>query len=574
MKWYKNLQISQQLIFGFLIIALVAGTVGLIGILNLMSMRTSESTMNAQTLALEYSSTAAMNFQQYNYYALRLTTLTSPTDLDNTMSQMKQFKDFSTNNLGKLKSSAVMDSDTLALIEKIDASWGNYQSTMALVSQAVHAGDLETVKSLVINQLFMIGTNMRNDYNNLFKQISDEVAMRAQVNTQRANTAIYLMIIVIVVGVIISIGLGLIIARAITKPLANIMQAADYLAVGNIVMDTVLRQDEQRRGRSASEIGMLKASFQKLAEGIREQVLLLQTVAEGDLTNDISMRSENDILGMTLVSLSEKLNGLIATIVELAERVARDATVVSDSSYALSQGAAVQAASIQELTASVHEVLQKTNMNAHSAKEADALSKNAKALANLGNTEVNQLLASMDDIGVSARGIQKIIRVIDDIAFQTNILALNAAVESARAGSAGRGFAVVAQEVRRLATTTANAAKETVGLIEKSISHVDAGTQLAKVTAVRLGEIVTEVEKASDLIGVIATGSLDQTVSIEQITIGLSMVSSVVQTNVATSEESAAASETLSYRAAQLKETVRVFKLKAHEPELTCGMLN
>ncbi len=293
-------------------------------------------------------------------------------------------------------------------------------------------------------------------------------------------------------------------------------------------------------------------------------------VAQGDLTATIDIRSKDEIgaLADGFNIMVKNMEEALANINVASEQVASGSGQVSDSSMALSQGAAEQASSIEELTASLEEVSSQTKLNAEHANEANRLSELAMNNAKQGDEQMEDMLEAMENINASSSNISKIIKVIDEIAFQTNILALNAAVEAARAGQHGKGFAVVAEEVRNLAARSANAAKETTDMIEESIKRAEGGTKIAQDTAKALGEIVEGIAQAAKLVGDIAVASNEQASAIEQINQGVMQISQVVQNNSATAEESAAASEELSGQADLLRETVNQFKLKEHSQSL------
>jgi len=239
---------------------------------------------------------------------------------------------------------------------------------------------------------------------------------------------------------------------------------------------------------------------------------------------------------------------------------------------ALSQGATEQASSIEELTASIEEIAAQTNQNAHSAEQVNQLTQGAMTNAVQGNSQMKDMLQAMEQINDSSGSISKIIKVIDEIAFQTNILALNAAVEAARAGQHGKGFAVVAEEVRNLAARSANAAKETTVMIESSIKKVESGTKIAGDTASALEKIVGDISKVATIMTEITSASTEQAAGITQINQGVMQLSQVVQTNSATAEESASASEELAGQANLMREHVERFKVREQSRDYGAGM--
>lgn len=307
----------------------------------------------------------------------------------------------------------------------------------------------------------------------------------------------------------------------------------------------------------------LNRTLDHLRNYISEITNVLQEIGDGNLEVAVTAHYTGDFVAIkdSLNNIISSLSEVLGNINEAAEQVNSGARQVSDGSQALSQGTTEQASSIEELSASIAEIATQTKENAMNANIASALAEDAKAFADRGKEQMSGMLASMSEINEASSNISKIIKVIDDIAFQTNILALNAAVEAARAGVHGKGFAVVAEEVRNLAARSAEAAKETTELIEGSVSKVSSGTIIAHDTAEALKGIVSKVGDAADLVKGISTASNEQASGIAQIDKGIEQVSMVVQNNSATAEESAAASEELSSQAEFLKEMVGKFKM-------------
>ena len=286
-------------------------------------------------------------------------------------------------------------------------------------------------------------------------------------------------------------------------------------------------------------------------------------IADGDLATEV-VTSTGDELGDAAASfeiMRQRIREVLVEINHGADQVAAGAQNVSDASVALSQGASEQAASVEQLSASISEIASQTASNAQNAEKANELTVGTRSRAEMGNQEMQEMLAAMEEINASSVNISKIIKVIDEIAFQTNILALNAAVEAARAGQHGKGFAVVAEEVRNLAARSAKAAKETTDMIEGSMEKVEAGRGIAHKTAQALSEIVGDVASVADIVASIAKAANEQKLALEQINQGVQQVSQVVQSNSSTSEEAATASQHLSAQADSMKANVGKFRL-------------
>jgi len=347
--------------------------------------------------------------------------------------------------------------------------------------------------------------------------------------------------------------------EAITAPINETSKVLRYVSEGNFGYKV--------EGNYKGDFKEVKESVNTTVSQVAGYINEISDVLTGISNNDLAQSLTREYVGsysdikLALNNIIRMLNTVIGDINASAGQVASGAKAITESSMALAEGAGHQAASVEELSATIQTISESATDNATKAKRAETLSINTKINAEKGDGDMNKMLTAMDEIKEASSEITKIIKVIEDIAFQTNLLALNAAVEAARAGEQGKGFAVVAEEVRMLASRSQVAAKETSELIEKSVSKVDEGEGIAEETAKALQLIVDDVGKVSDIISDIANSSESQAEAISQVTVGLTQITDVVQDNSATSQESAAAAEELTSQSDVLAEMTSVFRL-------------
>ncbi|QHI72578.1 methyl-accepting chemotaxis protein [Aminipila terrae] len=343
------------------------------------------------------------------------------------------------------------------------------------------------------------------------------------------------------------------VAKRITQPIKNLTEIADKLADGQV--DVTMASD------SLDEIGQLMTAFSKIVSNIQAQAHLAENLADRNLSVGIQIKSDKDVLNISLNKMLDNFSSIITEISNMSRHLAEQSDVLSTSSMSISHGAAEQASSIEKLNATLDVVSKQTLSNAQKSAEASNLTNIVKDDINAGNAKMQEMLKSMEEINNASRSIQDIIKTIDNIAFQTNILSLNASIEAARAGVAGKGFSVVAEEVGHLAKKSAEAARSTTNIIERSVRSVEAGMKTAQEAANVIGQIDIKIDEASNISNQITEISQVQAASIQQILAGLSQIAGIVEANVASTEESSATSVDLADHAARLKDVVTTFKI-------------
>lgn len=382
--------------------------------------------------------------------------------------------------------------------------------------------------------------------------------------------SIIISIVLLVIAAIIAIVLSVRLALGISKPISQCCDRLELLSQGDLTSPVPQIKNRDETGRLAQSTSTIVSTFNGIIGDLNWE---LSEMAAGNFTVSSKVA---ELYAGDYAQILEAMKGIIARLTDTLSQVQASADQVSAGSghvsagaQALSQGATEQASSVEELAASITEISNGVNVTAKDAVVARDETNYAGEKMGVATNEMQGLKAAMEEISQTSGKIGKIIKTIEDIAFQTNILALNAAVEAARAGEAGKGFAVVADEVRNLATKSAEASKGTAVLITESVQAVEKGTLMVENTAKSMGEVSESAQRVTVMIDAIAKAAKEQSGGLMQITTGIDQISSVVQTNSATAEESAAASEELSGQAQMLQDLVGQFRLKDSSDEET-----
>lgn len=390
-------------------------------------------------------------------------------------------------------------------------------------------------------------------------------ALGVAASVKETTVSIYLVVFAMGVFAIVSIVIGCFLAfwfaGSIAGPVSAIAARMKLFTEGDLSSEVPVVKRRDEIGQLADEI---TSSVHSVKSYITEIAAVLENIASGDFSRSVGMEFQGDfkVIQQSIDIAEDLLSKTMDTISISADEVAKGSSQVSQGAQNLSQGAVEQAASVEELSSSVNEISSSLMSTAKAVEDVNKQAGRVGDAMESGNAQMHEMMQSMDQINKKSKEIEKVNKLIEDIAFQTNILALNAAVEAARAGEAGKGFAVVADEVRNLAGKSANAAKDTSSLVADTIAAVNTGTGIAASTGETLNGVLSETKNMVSAIRRSAEELKEQSEKVTQVTYGIEQISSVVQNNSATAEESAAASEELSGQAEGLRELMSRFRLR------------
>ena len=460
-------------------------------------------------------------------------------------------------------------------MQNIKAQFETYrENTLHAAELARSSADYDTINAVFLRGAPFI-TEIVGTLRSMIVESDNYTATASQSNTSLKYKAILIFTIIATSIFLISLASSLFVSSLISKPLAIM---SDFLKkageTGDVTTTETDRNNIRKHVGNKDEIGQISSSLSLFVERIREVSRALEAMASGNLAVDFSVQSDKDILGLSLKKMMDDLNGLLSELRSSSEQVSAGAAQISHSAQSLASGSSEQAATIMDFSSTVNKLLNKTNNNAESSEKAQQVNDVTSARLEDSIKSMVEMIDAMKAIDESSISITKIIKVIDDIAFQTNILALNAAVEAARAGQHGKGFAVVADEVRSLAAKSAQAAKETAALIENSSVRVQAGNKIAERTNSNLEVAIGNSRESTTLIELVASATAEQAMAILEISQSVEEISSVIQANSALSEQSAASAQEMSAQSVILQQIVNGFTLKDSGMYIESGSSN
>jgi len=553
-----KMKLRTKIFGGFMIMALVAVILGVTGLVSTMKLE--RITSELHTLQRESDSVSKVLNAHYAWrQGLTESVLTG--------NEFKGSVDPHSCALGQWYDSEeaqnMSDPVLLEMLKQLDAPHATIHNEAKNVAALIEAGEMEAAKEYLEAEILPKTTEVITILTGMQAHYVEIVDAKDAESIKLAESIKVLNSVFILLAVIICMVLAYNISSMISKPLvalSTFMKKAG--STGDITLTPLDIETISKYSHVKDEIGQTIDGASSFIRQVTTIAGELKHIANGDLTLDVELLSDDDVMGKSVKQVVDNLNSMFGEIDASTSRVSTSAGQVAEGAQMLAQGATEQAAAIEQLSNSIAEISKKTRANADTADETSKLSEAIMQDAEKGSRKMEEMITAVNEINEASQNISRIIKTINDIAFQTNILALNAAVEAARAGHHGKGFAVVAEEVRNLAAKSAEAAKDTGSMIQNSMEKAELGSCIVEETATSLKEIVSGITEASRKVTEIAKSSEEQSLGITSINIGIDKVAQVVQQNSATAEQSAAASEEMNGQSTVLKKAMAQFKLK------------
>ena len=571
MKGFKRLRLRSKILMAMLIVTLITIVVGVVSILSIISINNDNATLHEKSFApMSHIATMYDSLAQQRIASIGLITFYDQDKafVEEEKTSIAEKNDLFLSALGQYGETK-MDESEATLFDEINSQYQD-EFVPAVNDLLAMATSSNTTKKIeLLRQIDDSGSQISDKLDRLY-EINDEQASSLVAENNKATSLwIIIIAIIVVVAIIMSILISLVVSKIIQTPIVDVARAMKYVAdTGNIRSTQELKDTVDSHLDAGDELSDLCWSLKNMVDGLADQIAVLEDVAKGDLTKKVVKASSQDVLGNTIEEVVRNFSDIISGLHSVTNKLTVSANQVATSAFDLAEVSSLQSQNVGQMNVVAKEILTEADENVKRAANAANKSNQIKLNATDGGLQIEKMSKAMEDISSASISVNSVMKVIDEISFQTRILSLNAAVEAARAGTHGKGFAVVADEVRSLATKSSDAASNTNEMIADTIVKADQGTKLMKEVMQQFGTIEEGIQSISSLLSEIEEGAANQQKLIAAVNVGAAELSGAVNGNSARAQQSAAASEEMRDQAQKLKALVDRFTLSATDEKV------